>query len=284
MRNTIFFLLSLLLTTCYRPPALIDLDPPQLSGILYYQNYLIFQFNEPVVNFSLQLYNTTIKPKAHIPLANHYVEANQFYDYQNKSSTNDMLIYSASDTSGNSINKEIMIPYVNPQPPDILISSLRLKYTSKRQQYIHLKSKHAGNLRGYTICIYAGRAIRTLQFEPTSLQEHTDCYIYIIYKKDFSGNFIIHSQNGTYYTCTIPWHLSTTCGIVAIYDYRNELCDCIAYYDARNKTLKEYQSSSYYKKLFTFLSDKESIIFSNIEGHSVKKPIVKTAENEVFIR
>lgn len=283
MRN-IIFLLFLLPAACYRPPALVDLDPPRLSGILYYQHYLVFQFDEPVVNFSLQLHDARITPEAHIPLANYYIKANQFYNYQDQFSTNGMLTCNASDTSGNSTQQEVMIPYVNPEPPDILVSSLRLKYTSKHQQYIHLKSLHGGNLRGYTLVTYAGRSVKSLHFEPLYIQTNSDLYIYIEYQKDFSGEPAIHQITKNQYRCTAPWHLSATCGIVAIYDYKNEVCDYIAYYDAHNKTLKEYQSSSYYKKLFAFLSDQESIIFSNIEGHSVKKLIVKTEQKEVFIR
>lgn len=288
INKVVLQLVLLFLISCsYRQPVVIDLEPPVVTSFFYHNKDIILQFDEPVVSYNLlfpdgKMFGVNNK----FPVANNYMDETVFLDYQNTGGDNDVCNIETTDTSGNTSNTEVSIPFVCVNPPILKVAGVRLKYNKKKLQYILLKVERGGDLHGTKLVFYGTRKIREFVFPSVTVGENNR-YLYVIneYKKDWaSDGQIIPCKNGDFIIRT-DCHFSGTFGVVGVFDYRGELVDYLSYYDSNEKTIDEYLGSSYYKVLRSFINlNLETPVFTDVKGNTVRKIIVRDADGSFHVK
>lgn len=274
----IMFLLvmSLFITGCINKGSLLaDLEGPVMEGIYYEDDNFLFRFNEAVSEFTLIFPDEReLFVSSALPCENKYLPQNIFLEYQTGVYSNDKALFKASDLSGNITNGDFIIPFVNNNPASVKFTHIRLKHSSKLNEAVGFKVENEGNLLGFHIKIFANRHIHKIYFKPAYVKRNFE----VIIENDRNTTEIpvITHQKGNVFSVVMENRLPDKCGVIAVFNYKGELLDYMAYFDSRDRALSDYIDAVYYKRLKEFISEEiDNPVFTDTAGNTAVKMMTR---------
>ena len=278
-RTTPLLIIFIFLISC--TPKLeksyIDITPPQLSCHLILENRILFQFDEPIMEFELLLTSNdetidTIKILPNIPKNNFFIDDTFF-----KKKYSNMII-KVADREDNRNLIELKKIIINKDRANPILSLIQLKHSKKSNQRLKLVNTEKGSLDGTTLTfLFANGKKIEMPFIEEEIEKSNELNIEIIYNKNSNyKNELLYSKK--YIRIELSSRLSDNYGAILIKDYKNNITDYILYYNSKKNDLDKLNKKNNYLKIVNEIKNEENIDFGkivDINGISIKKPIVR---------
>lgn len=276
MKKVFLLLILFGLISCRKDIAFYDIDGAYLNFFTIFDNYVLFQFNEPIrklkVIFSEKdsLVITNSFPKANIKISTNYFKEHKEY-----------LKFETLDTSNNRSSFTMEYPVINTNPALIELFELQFKYSKKSEQNIVLKTLTNGSINGYKFVVFqrGQKYIIPIKDENVKIGERVTLFIDKT-TENIKNSEIVFSKR--VFKLFFKNRLSQSNGLVYIIDNNNKIIDYILYYDSKSNDIEKIKNQKSFK---TYLEDLNNNgikpIITDIKGNSIKNKVRKIGKNFV---
>lgn len=278
MKKIFLLLIITLLWNCETKSRIYDLSTPILEDVFYYKDSIVYQFNEPINNISLNFGKRIYNHKQE-----QFISNIEFHEDTFKNASTSFKI-TAFDSSNNKYEQQLSSPIINKTPAKIKINKIRLGYTKKRNQFIELKVFDTGNTDGHHLIIHLFRNKFKLPIVKDTIQlKNKKLTIAINSTKEPIKNTPINFNNGSY-TLNTPYRLSNTNGTIYIQNHKSEITNYILYYNSKKKDLQKHLQNKSFKKILDEFKAKGIVnpVLTDVNGTTSTK-IILNIDNKFVI-
>ena len=273
-----FFMLILFLMSCSMKNKYYDIDGPKFEFYSFYDDYIIFQFNEPVVFAKFILENNIEEVKNLFPVANVRIKKSFFSDKGGK------LFIESKDNTGNESKNSVIAPIINENPAEIDIEKIRIIHTKKRKQMLRLKASKAGSLYGYKLVLFIRSEKVVLPFDSINVNKNNYVDVYI--NLDDSKNNQIKSINFDKKSIDLflKCRLSQISSLVYILNNEEKIINAFLYYNSKKHPVDYYKNNKAYNNYLNELKSFGIECGAFDIGGSTSTKIIQKINNKYWIK